>query len=163
MKTLVALSAFGSVLLAQAVSAQEPNGYLTLSAGHVAVFDNDVDKPAALKIEYRLRSRWLWQLAPVVGAGASDAGASFIYAAVDRDFHLGERWVLTPTFGMGSFDDGEDVKLGNELEFRSGLRFTYQFENDVRVGFGLFHLSNGGLSDRNPGTEPAFLSVHIPL
>ncbi len=70
---------------------------------------------------------------------------------------------MTPSLGLGSFDDGEDVKLGHDLEFRSGIKITYQFKNDWRVGIGLFHLSNGGLGDRNPGTEPVFVGVSIPL
>ena len=137
--------------------------YLTVAVGHVGVLDNDIDNPGVLKVEYRFRPRAKWLLAPSLGAARSGNGASFVFADIERDFFPGKRWVITPSFGLGSFDDGEDVRLGHSLEFRSGIKFAYQFDNNWRFGIGLFHLSNGGLGDSNPGTEPMFLSLSIPL
>jgi lipid A 3-O-deacylase len=148
---------------AQPGSAEPTSPYLTLAVGHVAVLDSDIPDPVVYKIEYRFAPRWKWQLAPSVGVARSENGASFIFADLERDFFLGKHWVLSPSLGLGSFDDGKDVKLGNDLEFRSGLKIAYQFSNDWRVAVGLFHLSNGGLGDRNPGTEPVFIGVSIPL
>lgn len=82
---------------------------------------------------------------------------------LERDSYLNARWVVTPSFGFGIFDDGPDIELGSELEFRSGVVVAYQFVNKVRLGLGAFHLSNGGISDTNPGTEPAFISVAVPF
>ena len=137
--------------------------YLTVAAGHVGVFDENINNPGVLKIEYRFRPRTKWLLAPAIGAARSDNGASFIFTDLERDFFPGKRWVITPSFGLGSFDDGEDVRLGHSLEFRSGIKIAFQFDNEWRLGIALFHLSNGGLGDRNPGTEPMFLSLSIPL
>jgi lipid A 3-O-deacylase len=137
--------------------------YFTVAAGHVGVLDSDIDNPGVLKIEYRFRPRGKWLLAPAMGAARSENGASFVFTDLERDFYPGRHWVVTGSFGLGSFDDGEDVRLGHSLEFRSGIKIAYQFENHWRLGVGLFHLSNGGLGDRNPGTEPIFLSLSIPL
>ena len=64
---------------------------------------------------------------------------------------------------MGLFDDSEEIQLGNELEFRSGIEIAYQFRNKIRAGIAIFHLSNGGISSENPGTEALVISVCIPI
>lgn len=149
----------GQAPAALAESGESTAAYLSVAVGHVAVFDNDVEEPAVFKLEYRFTpiEKW-WGLAPAIGAARSEAGASFVFADVEKDFFLSSSWVFTPSFGAGLFDDGVDVKLGNDLEFRSGVKLAYQFANKSRLSLGLFHLSNGGLSDRNPGTEPAFVA-----
>jgi len=151
-------------LMASQVSTASDSGhYLTLGLGHVAVFDSNIDDPYVYKLEYRFAPRTKWLLAPAIGAARSGNGASFLFLDLEKDFFPGKHWVVTPSFGLGSFDDGKDVKLGHDLEFRSGIKVAYQFDNKVRLGIGLFHLSNGGLSDRNPGTEPMFLSLSFPF
>jgi lipid A 3-O-deacylase len=92
-----------------------------------------------------------------------DNCAKFIYSDLRHDFYLGDRWVLIPSFGVGIFDDSEEIKLGNELEFRSGIELAYEFRNNIRVGIALFHLSIGGISNQNPGTESLVFSVCIPI
>lgn len=165
--TNLAILLAGSFALAIPGYADEPKSappYLDVAIGHVDAIDNEVDEPGVFKLEYRFRpiAKW-WNLVPAIGAARSEAGASFIFTDFKKDFFLTGDWVLTASFGVGIFDDGVDVKLGNELEFRSGIKISYLFENDIRVGLALFHLSNGGLGDVNPGTEPAFVSVSIPF
>jgi hypothetical protein len=46
---------------------------------------------------------------------------------------------------------------------RSGIEVAYRFYERSRVGLALFHLSNGGLADKNPGTEVLALSLSVPL
>ncbi len=144
-------------------SADANTPFVTVAVGHVGIFDDDIEDPEVLKLEYRFGTITRWRLAPLLGAAHSANGANFAFAAVERDFQLGENWVVVPGFGLGSFGDGRDVKLGHSLEFRSGVKVAFRFENGWRAGIALFHLSNGGLSDRNPGTEPLFLSLSIPL
>ena len=152
-----------SLVASQVSVAETSKRYLSIAIGHIAVLDDDVDNPAAYKIEYRFEPRTKWLLAPSIGAARSENSASFVFVDLEKDFFLGDRWVITPNFGLGSFDNGKDVKLGHELEFRSGLKLAYRSKSGWRFGVSLFHLSNGGLGDRNPGTEPAFLSLSIPL
>jgi hypothetical protein len=141
----------------------DDTSYLTLSAGHVAIFDSGVDEPLVVKIEYRFKPQWKWDLAPAIGVARNRGGADFIFAFVEKDFHLSDKWVSSVNFGVGSFRDGGDLELGKDIEFRSGVRIAYKFVNNIRVGVELFHISNGGLGDLNPGTEPAFISVSIPF
>lgn len=152
-----------AIVMMQDSLAESSPRYLTVAVGHVGVLDDNIDDPGVLKVEYRFRPRAKWLLAPSVGAARSGNGASFVFADIEKDFYPSKQWVITPSFGLGSFDDGEDVRLGHSLEFRSGIKFAYQFDNDWRFGIALFHLSNGGLGERNPGTEPVFLSLSIPL
>ena len=147
----------------QIAAADDATGYLSFGVGHVAVLDDNVTDPEVYKLEYRFKPRTKWQLAPTIGVARSGNDASFVFAVAERDFQLSNHWILTPSFGVGIFEDGRDVRLGNELEFRSGLNLSYQFDNKVRLGLALFHLSNGGVSDQNPGTEPMFLSLSLPL
>lgn len=141
----------------------EPGSYLSVAAGRVGILDERIEDPEVLKLEYRFSARWKWELAPGIGAAKSGNGASFVFAWIERDFALTEHWIVAPSFGLGLFDDGLDVKLGSDLEFRSGVKSFYQFDNRLRLGVELFHLSNGGIADRNPGTEVAFISLSFPL
>ena len=65
--------------------------------------------------------------------------------------------------------DQNDIQLGHPVEFKSGLDFMYRFRNDVRVGAGLYHISNAALGDhpshgtRNPGVEVLMLKYQIPF
>ena len=144
-------------------SAETDDSYLTLALGHVAVFDSDVNDPGVAKIEYRFAPTDYWGLAPAIGFARSQGSASFAFAFLEKDFEIYDNWIIALNFGVGSFTDGEDVKLGKTLEFRSGVRFLYEFDNNMRFGLELFHLSNGGLGDLNPGTEPAFITLQIPF
>ena len=159
---LIAIIAF--TFFARLANAEtNPSGYVDFAVGHLGIFDSGIDKPQVFKIEYRFAKQLKWDLLPVLGAGKSANDASFVFLGVEKEFLLANSWILSPSFGIGTFNDGIDVKLGNELEFRSGIKLSYQLKNDVRLGLALYHLSNGGLSDRNPGTEPAFLSVSVPF
>ena len=53
--------------------------------------------------------------------------------------------------------------MGNTIEFRSGGDFMYRFRNNVRVGVGVFHISNAGLGYRNPGSEQIIFKYQIPF
>ena len=144
---------------------REEYAMVNLTAGQVGILD-DIDGPQRYGLEYRFKSfagPWGFRLIPAIGAATSSNGAKFIYSDLRHDFYLNDRWILIPSFGVGSFDDSEEIQLGNELEFRSGIEIAYQFRNKVRAGVALFHLSNGGISSQNPGTESLVFSVCIPI
>ncbi|OEY65518.1 acyloxyacyl hydrolase [Marinobacter sp. X15-166B] len=157
------LIALALCLTPQSVSAGHASRYLSFAVGHIAVLDGEIDDPLVYKLEYRFRPGTRWQLAPSIGAARSENGSTFVFADLARDFQLAGRWVLTPSFGLGVFNDGRDIKLGHDLEFRSGIRLGYEFHNHMRLAVEFFHLSNGGLGDLNPGAEPLFLAWFMPL
>ena len=40
--------------------------------------------------------------------------------------------LITPSFGVGIYDDGNGKKLGNNIEFRTTIEISYEFENQNR-------------------------------
>ena len=65
------------------------------------------------------------------------------------------------TVGYYSKGDGED--LGSPVEFKTGAEFAYRFDEGWRVGVAFDHISNAGLTKRNPGTELLLLMVSLPI
>lgn len=135
---------------------------LELSAGQIGLADS-LSEPLVLGAEYVLPPMGPWRLRPSVGYTWSDNDAHYGYVAVRRDFNPAGRWLLTPGFGAGVFTDSDQLRLGHELEFRSSLAVAYRFDNRYRLGAAVFHLSNGGISEINPGTESAVLFFSRPL
>lgn len=135
---------------------------LSLNSGMVGI-DDELEKPGRYGIEYRHRPWSRLALIPSVGYSRADNGATYTYVDVKRDFRLAERWTLTPSFGPGYFSEGGDLQLGHQLEFRSGLELSYRPGERWRLGVTIYHLSNGGLSEKNPGTEGVALHLLIPL
>jgi len=164
-KYLSVLVMLGATFFTSSAIAKESlhNAYLSFGVGHTSVLDSEVDEPLAVKLEYRFAKRLKWGLIPSIGAGYSEGDASFIFASVEKEFYLSNRWILGTTFGFGRFDESEDLLLGSRFQFRSGVKLSYQLKNKYRLGLEIYHLSNAGISNINPGTEPVFLTVSIPF
>ena len=104
-------------------------------------------------------------LKPYIGLNFTNEDAYYGYFGFGTDLYFGECkcLIVMPTLAAGWYVDGNEVKLGNRVEFRSGGDIYYRFKNNVRVGIGLYHISNAGLGDQNPGTEQALLKYQIPF
>lgn len=146
---------------AQAES-REPGYMFNLNVGQIGI-DRSLDSRWRYGAELRFKPMYRYKLVPSVGFAVSDFGANFIYADVKKEFFLNPHWYLTPSFGAGLFNETDEFRLGQSLEFRSGLEGGYRFNNGYRLGVAIFHLSNGGLADENPGTEALVLSLTMPL
>ncbi len=48
-------------------------------------------------------------------------------------------------------------------EFRSALELGYEWANRKRLALAIYHLSNAGLYDRNPGSNSLILTYSFPL
>lgn len=154
--------AIGCALLAacQAAPYDEPH-MLAVSGGPVGIADSGTT--SRLGLEYRFGEHTEYKLIPSLGVAVSDRDAFFLSAELRRNFWLLDRLILTPSFGVGYFNEDEALDLGGELEFRSGIEMTYCLPGDWRIGWALFHLSNGGLSDSNPGTEALVITLALPV
>lgn len=141
---------------------EAPPLVLSASVGQGNVF-NDGESSTRYGVELGMRPRSRWALMPMFGAVMGNNDSRFFYGGLRREFWFRPRWALTPSFAVGSYQDGGELDLGNTLEFRSGLDLAYRLRNDVRVSVAVFHVSNGGLSEKNPGTESVVLSVSIPI
>ncbi|MEM9558459.1 MAG: acyloxyacyl hydrolase [Acidobacteriota bacterium] len=105
-------------------------------------------------IERRFAPFALWQveLTPMIGLSASEDGNYWGYVGARYDFDLGERWRLSPSFAVTAYEDGSGKRLGGVLEFRSGIELSVDTDAG-RFGLLLYHLSNAGIYDFNPGSE----------
>lgn len=159
---LLAALLLGSLALTAAGASRPAPPMLNLTAGAVGVADS-LQEPTRFGLEYRFRDRTRFRLIPAIGIAGAVNGARFIYADLRYDWWITDRLAVIPSFGPGIFDDGRGLELGQELEFRSGLELAYRFHREYRLGLALFHLSNGGLADENPGTEALVASLCIPL
>ena len=102
---------------------------------------------------------------PFIGFLGTDESAYYGYfgLSVDLYFFDCKCFLITPSLAVGAYEDGDQIRMGNTIEFRSGGDFMYRFRNNVRVGFGVFHISNAGLGYRNPGSEQVIFKYQIPF
>ncbi len=123
---------------------------------------NDNEGAAEFRLEWRGRE-WRWRLRPLAGVMASSDAAIYAYGGLAAEFDLGRRFVLTPSFAAGLYEDGGGKDLGSVIEFRSAIELAWKFEGGARLGLMFYHLSNAGIADNNPGTEVLSLGYAIPL
>jgi lipid A 3-O-deacylase len=138
-----------------------PSG-LAISAGQHNVLDGGDGSTAGAEVffaprRFQFLPRFLPPLAPFGGMLVASRGSLYVYGGLRLDVPLGRSWVATPSFAAGIFRRGSGQELGGPVEFRSSLELAYELSAGTRIGLSLSHLSNGGLYDRNPGTESLVL------
>ena len=108
-------------------------------------------------------------LKPFFGFELTNDSASYFLTGIYLEDNLGElfegeesKFFFTPSFGAGIYDDGSGKKLGNDLQFRTSLEFSYELKNKNRIGISFSHISNANLADKNPGVEILSFSYHLP-
>ncbi len=120
------------------------------------VFDTEDLLLAELGIEYRFRPFTLFgpvELKPMVGVSGNEEGGAWLYAGLQYDWQIGERWFVTPSFATSLYEAGDGPDLGHVVEFRSSLEVSFRLRNGSRVGAAFYHLSNASLDERNPGAN----------
>jgi hypothetical protein len=130
-----------------------------LSAG---VLDFE-DGPEVLELgfEYRL-APWKLGLEPHLGLGVTSERDAFAYFGLWRAFSISTRWRITPSFAVALYRQGDGSDLGHPIEFRSGLVISRTLSSGAEFGLGVYHLSNGGLGDTNPGANSLLLRYFFP-
>lgn len=136
--------------------------FLVVNAGFVGIF-NRFPETLRYGAEFRWRELGSLKLRPSAGIVNAENDASYYFLGLRRDFLLSERLLLSGSFDAGYFEERDEIKLGLQMEFRSGAELSYRFFNEYRVGLALYHLSNGGFGNRNPGTESIVLSLLAPI
>ncbi len=108
------------------------------------------------------RLRWLpeWvpPLSPAAGAMATARGALYAYGGFRFDQPLGKEWSVSPQLAAGLYYRDAGRNLGGALEFRSGIELSRRIGERSRLGLTLYHLSNAGLYNVNPGMESLVLT-----
>ena len=133
---------------------------LSLGTGVAQIFDSHQE--FYWSMDYRPAFR-CFHVGPWLSFGAGRNHEFYAAGGVLLDLELGRGWVLTPSFGGGYYNASSGLDLGFDAEFRTALEFAKRFRNGQRLGVSVSHLSNGSLSDRNPGTETIGLNYSFPL
>jgi hypothetical protein len=139
---------------------------LALGAGAFDITPSSSRRDGGTAAEFRGEYRFgdvLWFISPFIGAmGTSDA-AFYGYGGFGIDINFGPNIVLTPSVAGGYFARGSGTNLGSWWEFRSGAELAWRFENRSRLGVSVTHMSNAGLTRRNPGANSVVLIYSLPL
>ena len=170
--TLLALAPVLAAALAMPAAAQvtfgSPADPPRLALG-VGVFDvtpskshKDANTAGEFRGEYRFGGT-PWLLEPFVGASVTTDGAAYGYFGFGLDVNFGPSWVLTPNAAAGVFERGSGTNLGSWWEFRTGAELAYRFANLSRLGVAVHHVSNAGLTKRNPGEQSILVMYSIPM
>ena len=129
------------------------------SAGRFNVLNHDPLPEAGWEVSFAPRRfhclpRWVPELSPTVGGLAISNGSLYVYAGFRWDVPLGEAWRLTPQWAAGLYYTPPGGRsLGGPFNFRSGIELSRRVGRKGRVGLLLYHLSNAGFYQRNPGSE----------
>ncbi len=136
------------------------------------VFQPSTDTPRNRSGDFRLEYRFGHSLLsftepyvrfqPWVGFETTTDGMLYGAGGILADVQFGPV-VVTPSFGAGLWRRGGSKNLGAGLEFRSMIELGYEFDNRTRVSAFLSHISNGGITRKNPGVNTAGAYLHIPF
>jgi len=159
-KTATTVARKPPVQLSQIRPRSNDPSFLTMGAGYYDI--NDDQGAVEVRDEWR-GSKLFWHIHPLIGAMGTGDGALYGYVGAAIDMFFGKRIVVTPSFAVGAYTDGKGKDLGHTIEFRSGVELAWRFENQMRLGLMLYHLSNASIGDSNPGTEVLSLGLSIPL
>ncbi len=139
--------------------AAEP-GFLTFGAG---IYDFSDEGTGVVSVEYTHKSALIWKIKPMGGVLVTFDGALYGYGGFGLDIFFGRRIVVTPSIAAGLYSDGGGKDLGHVVEFRSSVKIAYRLDSRARIGLDLYHLSNAGLDDINPGANVLMLTYSMPL
>jgi hypothetical protein len=171
MKCRILAALAGAALIGAASSAADAqtldapdSAQIDLGGGGYDVIGNNATSAGIIRGEYRFDNK-LWILRPLVGLEGTTDGSFYGYGGFGVDVYFGNHWVLTPNEAVGFWARGDHnaKDLGSFVEFRSGAEFDYRFDNFARLGVSFHHISNAGLTQRNPGEEEVLLNYTIPL
>lgn len=138
----------------------EDPAHVSLNAGWYDF--NDSWDAAEFRLEWR-GAPWVWGIRPLAGIMATSDAAAYGYGGVALDMYFGRRIVVTPSFAAGLYHDGDGKDLGSVVEFRSGVEVGWRFDDHSRLSIMIYHLSNAGIGDTNPGTEVLSVGYAIPF
>ena len=139
----------------------ESQNYLSFSIGQFDI--NDSKDSAEYRIEYLSGnissiSPSNLSLKPFYGIMINGDDGMYVYTGLREDVNIKRNILFTPSFAIGYYDQENSKDLGYDLEFRSQLELSYQFESMNRIALSLNHISNASLGKENPGVESMVIS-----
>lgn len=137
--------------------------------------DFDKTEHRTRSAEFRLEYRWgaslysahndwfNFGIHPMAGAEVSTRSQLYGFGGFGFDLLFWKHLVFTESEVVGLWDSGDAKPLGSTIEFRSQAELGYRFDNDMRLTAQISHISNAGLTKRNPGEEIVGAYLHVPV
>jgi hypothetical protein len=100
---------------------------------------------------------------PIAGGEVSSHKQLYGFGGFAFDWLVWKHLVLTESEAVGLFSSGNAKPLGSFIEFRSQMELGWRFNDDIRMTALIAHISNAGLTQRNPGEEMLGGYIHIPV
>ena len=113
-------------------------------------------------IEYRGLEK-LWKLKPLVGVIGNVKNGAFLYAGVNIDFPITNKFIASVNVAPGFYHKGRGKDLGGAFEIKSQFELWYLLKNEYKIGAAISHMSNAGIYKRNPGLDNASLQLSVPF
>lgn len=148
-----------------ATAPEQEVDHLSFGAGRFDPIKN-VRPATTFGAEYRFGRLLWWKLALFVGGGFTTQHSLYGYGGIRLAAHWGERVAVSPSFAIGGYSRGAGKDLGHPPVLgRFGLDVEYRFDDDLRLGLGYHHFSNGNVlgQTNNLGTEVVGIVVSIPV
>lgn len=163
----IALKITGLVLSAASLSASQSLDQLSIYCG---AFDFMRERHCTfeLGIEYKFYPNWrspfdFLAFRPLLGIMANLQMSTFLYGGINFDLFPADHLVVAPGFSAGWYNMADGKNLGYPIEFRTSVAISWQWDDQSRLGFCFYHLSNAGLGTKNPGSESIVLIYDIPI
>ena len=138
----------------------EFGGYV---AGGLGAFDFlHTNTAAEGRLEFRF-DQSLFYIRPLVGTLFTNKGSLYAYGGFRFELPVGKHVLIMPNATVGYYEKGSGKDLGSHVEFKTGVEIDLVFANGIRVGPAFDHISNAGITKRNPGEENLMLMVSVPL
>tara|TARA_R110002124_G_scaffold64985_2_gene177761 strand:+ start:575615 stop:576109 length:495 start_codon:yes stop_codon:yes gene_type:complete len=151
------LSYFAIFLMALPAHAQAQNT-LVFAMGAYDILDDEGS--LALDIEYRLTKPAFLGIKPFIGATLTTDKAAYSFGGLYKDFKITEKLFLTPSLAAGFYANGQGPDLDSLIQFRPMVDIGYRLNKETKISLGFSHISNGGLSSSNPGSEALMIHYH---
>jgi hypothetical protein len=137
---------------------------IALSAG---VFTSRDHSPSGVGlVEYRSAYSLLGgetYLNPMAGFLGNSDGGVYGYVGLRLGFPLSDDWHWENAFGFGAYGRGNGPDLYDPFEFCLAFSITRRMHRDLRLGLQLFHISNAGLRDMDPGANSVVALLEFGL
>lgn len=133
---------------------------LILSSGLSGIFDSEHNLTFIAEYRFGINSHGIH---PWLGLSWATDGAVFAGGGILYSLALSSDWQVTAGVGPGYYERHQGADLGSHLEFCTFSEISRNMPWGHRVMFRLMHISNGGLTERNPGNELLLFGYAMPL
>jgi len=141
--------------------AVEDHDVVMVSGGVSGLFDTE--RVPVVMLDYRFAKQWKgvqpWLGLSWATDGAVFAGGGAVYTLATTD----SAWMFSAGTGPGYYERHQGDDLGSHLEFCTFAEVARRLSSEHRLVLRLVHISNGGLTERNPGAELLMLGYAMPL